>query len=195
MGQTVTHEIRESARAKHLRIDVFPDGRVLLTKPIRMPLHIAEAFLKQRTAWILQTKEAFIARTKKIEQKRRKLGIAEPILLPKPRMGSAAYKQAVAIARAISTERLSHFNEHYKFTYGSISIRNQKTRWGSCSAAGNLSFNYRIAYLPPAQQDYLVVHELCHTKEHNHSPKFWSLVGETIPEYKRLRSVLKSGFK
>ncbi|KND49736.1 MAG: putative metal-dependent hydrolase [Parcubacteria bacterium C7867-008] len=189
------YEIRESARAKHVRIDVYPDGRVLLTKPIRMSLRVAETFLKHRTEWVRKTQEAFITRQQRLDKRRKMLGLLTPEILPRPRRGSVAYKEAVAASRILTANRLRHFNQHYTFQYGTISIRNQKTRWGSCSAAGNLSFNYRIIYLPPQLQDYLIVHELCHTKEHNHSKKFWNLVADTIPDYAKLRTQLKIGYQ
>ena len=95
------------------------------------------------------------------------------------------------IARALVAERLLHFNHHYGYIYGKVFIRNTRTRWGSCSSRGNLGFNYRIAKLPPALQSYIVVHELCHLKEFNHSPAFWRLVEETIPSWKARRSELR----
>jgi predicted metal-dependent hydrolase len=149
-----------------------------------------QAFVKTRRAWIEETRTKFVARMKRLEKKREKLGIAKPETLPKPRRGSAAYKEAVKAARKLAASRLAHFNAHYHFRYGTISIRNQKTRWGSCSATGNLSFNYRIAFLAPELVDYLIVHELCHTKEHNHAPKFWALVAQTIPDYEKKRAAL-----
>lgn len=84
-------------------------------------------------------------------------------------------------------ERLIEINRHYGYTFGRISIRNQKHLWGSCSKTGNLNFNYRILFLPPALRDYIIAHELCHRKEMNHSARFWSLVRRAIPEPHTLR--------
>lgn len=95
-------------------------------------------------------------------------------------------------ARALVAARLAHYAPAYGIFFGRIFIRDQKTRWGSCSSRGNLNFNWRIAMLPPALADYVVVHELCHLIEFNHSPKFWALVGRAVPEYKQLRRHLRS---
>lgn len=95
-------------------------------------------------------------------------------------------------ALRIIQERLVHFNQYYKYVYTRVSVKNQKTRWGSCSRRGALSFNYRLAFLPEEIRDYVVVHELCHLGQFNHSPAFWKLVAETVPEYKRIRARLKA---
>ncbi|MBU4082699.1 M48 family metallopeptidase [Patescibacteria group bacterium] len=86
--------------------------------------------------------------------------------------------------------RVALYNEIYNFNFNRISVKNQKTRWGSCSEKGNLNFNYRIVLLPIEMADYIIVHELCHLGELNHSPKFWNLVAKTMPNYLEIRKRL-----
>jgi predicted metal-dependent hydrolase len=92
----------------------------------------------------------------------------------------------------IAKAKVKQWNLYYNFSHRKISVKNQKTRWGSCSKKGNLNFNYKIVHLPENLVNYLVVHELCHLKEFNHSKNFWSLVGQTVPDYKKLRRELRS---
>lgn len=94
-------------------------------------------------------------------------------------------------AEEVIHDRLQFFNEHYSFKYNRVSLRNQKSRWGSCSRLKNLNFNWRLIMAPIEVIDYVVVHELCHLKQMNHSPKFWGLVEETIPDYKEVRKWLR----
>jgi hypothetical protein len=93
----------------------------------------------------------------------------------------AFYKEK---AMEVIYDRLDHFNQYYGFVFRRVTFRNQKTRWGSCSAAKNLNFNWRLIMAPIEVIDYVVVHELCHLKQMNHSPKFWDLVAQMIPNYK-----------
>ncbi len=101
------------------------------------------------------------------------------------------FKELAPVARTLVHERLAHFNQHYNLKYKKVFIRNTRTRWGTCSALGNLSFNYRIAKLPSSLQDYVVVHELCHLAHLNHSKDFWSRVAEALPNWKHLRKELQ----
>ena len=94
-------------------------------------------------------------------------------------------------AEEVIHDRLQFFNEHYGLRYNRVTFRNQKTRWGSCSSAKNLNFNWRLIMAPIEIIDYVVVHELCHLKHMNHSASFWRLVAEAIPEYKAMRKWLK----
>jgi len=98
-------------------------------------------------------------------------------------------------ALVLAKQRLEYFNQKYGFKFNRISIKNQKTRWGSCSKKGNLNFNYNIALLPEQLADYIIVHELCHLQELNHSRKFWGLVAQSFPDYLNLRKKLKSFHK
>ncbi|MBU6323543.1 MAG: M48 family metallopeptidase [Patescibacteria group bacterium] len=115
--------------------------------------------------------------------------------LPRTRRGSEKHEEAKAAARALAHARLAHFNQYYGFAYAKVFIRSQKTRWGACSAKGNLGFNYRIAFLPPHLADYVIVHELCHLGAFNHSPAFWNLVAETTPNHKELRRELRTSYR
>ena len=95
-------------------------------------------------------------------------------------------------ARSLVQERIRHFNAHYGFRVGRIFIKNHKSRWGSCSEKGNLNFNYKIALLPVELADYIIVHELCHLREMNHSPSFWRLVEEIMPDHQVRRRALRA---
>ncbi len=103
----------------------------------------------------------------------------------------AQFAQYKAQAETLVRERLEYFNAIYNFKYNKITIRNQRSRWGSCSKKGNINFNYKIALISPELADYIIVHELCHLGEFNHSKKFWDLVAKTIPEYRERRAELK----
>ena len=180
--QKVSYALRRSSRARRLRLTVFPDSTVVVTAPNRSPEGAAERFIRQKAAWLTR-KLAHFARFAD------HLFVSQPIR--RKRMAKAEYATARAAARALVEARIAHFNQTYGFSFKKIYIRNQKTRWGSCSSKGNLSFNYRIASLPAATADYIVVHELCHLAEFNHSPRFWALVERAVPDYKAIRRSLK----
>ena len=103
---------------------------------------------------------------------------------PRGKVATAKYEKYKEIARALVHRKLEEFNRHYGLTYHRVAIRDQHSRWGSCSKKGNLNFNYRLALLPERLVDAVIVHELCHLKEFNHSPRFWALMSETIPDHK-----------
>ena len=96
-------------------------------------------------------------------------------------MGRRDYLKYKETARALVKSRLAYFNTFYGFNIKRIAIKNSKSRWGSASKKGNLNFNYKIVLLPMELADYVIVHELCHLGEFNHSVKFWQLVSRAVP--------------
>ncbi|MFZ2252768.1 MAG: M48 family metallopeptidase [Minisyncoccia bacterium] len=100
------------------------------------------------------------------------------------------YSEHKEKARELIHARLAHWNQFYNHDYKRVAIRDQRSRWGSCSTKQNLNFNYRILFLPEALVDYIVVHELCHLAEFNHSPNFWSHVAKTLPDYSERKAQL-----
>jgi predicted metal-dependent hydrolase len=102
------------------------------------------------------------------------------------------YREHKEAARVLVHARLSVLNEHYQFSYNRVAIKDQKSRWGSCSKKGNLNFNYRLLFLPPHLADYVIVHELCHLAEFNHGASFWNRVAEVAPEYRSHRNELRA---
>lgn len=94
-------------------------------------------------------------------------------------------------ARKVVLERLVFWNQFYNLSYNRVSIRNTRRSWGSCTSLKNLNFSYRLLFLPPHLQDYIIVHELCHLGQLNHSALFWDLVAQQIPEYKECKLELK----
>lgn len=171
--------IKKSERARTLRITIKADATVVVTIPSRMSMNRANAFIKEKERWIQQ----------KVEFMKKRMEIRPPHMIPKgTAQERAEYKhEALALVKA----RLEYFNTLYGFKWNNVSIKNTSSRWGSCSRKGNLNFNYKIVMLTPALADYLVVHEMCHLKEFNHSRSFWDLVGKSIPDYAILRKKLR----
>lgn len=155
-NQEITYTLRKRHRTRRISLAVHTDGSVVVTTPLNLSELFAERFIREKSNWLI-SKIAFFKqhRSQKIS-----LDTAG---------GYAKHKDA---ARRLAIERIEHFNHVYGFTFNRISIRNQKTRWGSCSKKGNMNFNYKIVLLPKNLADYIIVHELCHLQEFNHSRKF-----------------------
>jgi len=169
------YTLKISARARRMRLAVYCDGTVVMMVPQHADVRAAERFITSKSQWIIEKLKHF----KKF---------SGTVLIRGGKREFAARKtEALALAEA----RTAHFNVIYRFHFNSITIKNQKTRWGSCSLRGNLNFNYKIAQLPPHLADYIIVHELCHLGQFNHSKKFWDLVAKTLPEHRDLRRELK----
>lgn len=109
-------------------------------------------------------------------------------VFPKPEEINAAQLNRI---KAKFAERTAYYAGLINVTYNGITVRNQKTRWGSCSSKGNLNFNYRLYYMPEELMDYVIIHELCHRKYMNHSKEFWDEVSRYCPDYATKRQKLK----
>ncbi len=167
----VPYQIIKSDR-KTIAIQIKPDGQVVVRCPKRMRIEEARRFVESRADWI----EKHLAKRQPQEVEK---------YTPKE------IEQLRGQARELVTERVKHYAPLIGVTYGQIAIRTQHTRWGSCSSKGNLNFNCLLAQVPSEILDYVVVHELCHRKEMNHSEKFWREVEKVIPDYKVKRKWLR----
>ena len=165
---------------KTIALQVNPDLTVTVRVPKRMADREIRLFVQEKEHWIRRHVEQLRQRTEQYD----KQGL-------KP-LSYAELNELADKALAYIPERVAHFAEKMGITYGRITIRNQKTRWGSCSSKGNLNFNCLLMLTPPEVIDYVVVHELCHRKEMNHSKAFWDEVSHVMPDYEKARAWLKS---
>ena len=163
--------LSSSYNTKKIALKINQDGVLKVSKPIFVSQRIIEKFILQKQVWVLKKIDFF-----KNDCHQMKAG---------------DYKKDKLRARNLVLSRLNYFSRFYDFKVNKIFVRNQKTRWGSCSSQGNLNFNYRILYLPSYLVDYVIAHEICHLFEMNHSADFWKLVEKQIPDYKNRRKELK----
>lgn len=174
-GEQISYTLKRHPRSKGVRMSVSGERALTVTAPRWVPNYFIERVVKAKEDWILKTFSLF-SRMPKI------LSLGEKKVL---------YEKHKEEARELVSRRLSYFNQFYGFSWNRISIRNQKTRWGSCSKKKNLNFHFKLALVPEALADYVVVHELCHLEEFNHSKKFWALVARTIPDHEACRKELR----
>ena len=161
-----------SLRAKHLSITIKPDQTIKVTIPKRVSLPTAKKFLQTKIPWIKKN----LSKLKKLQQ-----NYPQQDLLPINKKE----------AKTILTNRLNFLAQKYKFSYNRLFIRNQKTRWGSCSSKNNISLNMNLIRLPQKLQDYVILHELVHTHHKNHSRKFWVEMDKYVGDGKRLRREMR----
>jgi hypothetical protein len=177
-GQELTYDLRLNHRLRNLRLTVRPDTSILVSQPTWLSQKFLEKFINSQAQWIKNKISYFKNQTTKITH-------------PLNTLSRQDYLREREAVRRLVLERLQYFNNFYQFSFKKISIRNQSTRWGSCSQHGTLNFNFRLGRLPLELCDYIIVHELCHLKELNHSVRFWNLVAQQVPDYKACRKKLK----
>lgn len=169
----IDYTVKRSQRARTMRLAIYPDGNVVVTAPRFFGLQAIEDFVTKHSSWV---------RTKVEETRGRTILRIRRADIP------TLKKQAFALACV----RAEYFAAYYGVAYKKISVRAQKSRWGSCSEKGNLSFNYKINVLDPRLADYIVVHEICHLRQFDHSKAFWALVAEQFPDHRELREKLRN---
>lgn len=175
-NERVEYLLRKNFRSRRLRLVIHPGGELIVTAPVTLSLSRIEDFICQKAQWILEKLK--IAKNQKVG-----LSLGR---------NQKEYLTLKNQALKIITQKVEHYALRHNFCYNKISIRNQKTRWGSCSQKGNLNYNYKVALLPDELADYIVVHELCHLKELNHGGNFWQEVKNILPNYKeRARRIKK----
>lgn len=175
-GEDYPFTLRRKRFAKYVRLTIEHDGRLMVTAPVTYPVFLVKKFLLSRAKWLVRN-------LTKIKENPNIFSIKH---------SSQDIKKYKEQTRMFVLDRLNYFNQFYNFEYKRISIRDQKSRWGSCSSQKNLNYNYRLCLLPQELAEYIVVHELCHIQEMNHSSRFWQLVAQTIPDYKLRQKKLKS---
>lgn len=162
---------------KTLAVQIRADGTVIARAPLRMPKDRILCFLSEKASWIRMQQGRMQEREKMRQQARIHLDAAQE-------------KELRERAKSVLAQRTAYFARQIGVTYGRITVRDQKTRWGSCSQTGNLNFNFRLILAPLEVLDYVVVHELCHRRQMNHSAQFWQDVAQVLPDYRKRKAWL-----
>ena len=156
---------------KTISIQLSAGGEVVVRAPNRMPKRDIDRFVESKRGWI----EGHLGRLPQIQ----------------PKLTDAELRELARHAKEVLPELAAYYGPLVGVDYGRITIRAQHTRWGSCSAQGNLNFNCLLMLTPDDVKAYVVVHELCHRKEMNHSARFWAEVERVLPGYRESRRWLK----
>jgi predicted metal-dependent hydrolase len=209
LGNPVEYEVRHSADASEPRIDVDIHG-VTVVVPESEDMR-PSTLLKENAAWVVDQQQKYDTYREQVPDRTFEAGECFPFLgqdrelVIEPRSKHGLDEDAIRLrksaveqssvkrvlenffrsrARDYLTDRTDHYAERMDVDYEKLELRNQRTRWGSCSTGGTISLNWRLIMAPPEIVDYLVVHELTHLIEQHHRRGFWQLVGEHIPNYK-----------
>ena len=167
------------SRRKTIAVQIENDLSIVVKVPRWLPKYEVDRFVNDKSDWIEKTIEKIKVKNEQKELNRQ------------PALTEAEVRALADEALVLIPERVRFFAPIVGVDYGRVTIRNQKTRWGSCSTKGNLNFNCLLMLTPPEIIDYVVVHELCHRKEMNHSKLFWNEVEKVLPDYKTARKWLR----
>jgi len=166
------------SKRKTISLEVQPDGDVILRAPSLMKDKDIQDFLEKHEDWLIYH----------VEQAKKKTAAREQVTP----LTQNEIHELTNLIKIYLSEKLPHYASQLGVDFGTITLRMQKTRWGSCSSKGNLNFNILLGLCPEEVRDYVICHELCHRLEMNHSPAFWAHVQKVCPEYKKHRQWLKT---
>lgn len=176
LNRSIPYSIRESTRAKRLRIAVYADGDVIVTKPFDTTQAKLMLFIESKKHWVVN----------KLDQKK------YPSIKELAEASDEHFEKHRMEAEALVMTKLSNWTTKLGFSYTGFSVKKHKSRWGSCTKDNYLSFNYKLLFLPEDLQDYIIVHELCHTQRKDHSKYYWAIVAKSLPDYGKLRIKIRT---
>lgn len=172
------------SRRRTIELQLKKTGEIVVRAPYNISNTEIKSFIESKSGWI----EKHLA---ELEQMRER-GELEDLTTDNTRLVSEEMLKALTEeAQRVIPPRVAEYAERMGVTYGHITIRHQKTRWGSCSCTGNLNFNCLLMKAPTEILDYVIVHELCHRWEMNHSRAFWQHVAQYMPDYRQRRKWLR----
>ena len=180
----ITIYIKRSRR-KSLEIEISKSKEIIVRAPLRTPNSEIRAFIQEHKEWIQDSLKKAKAQELAYQDHLREIGADKPYT-------EEELRQMKKDAIKLLPSRCEYYAPLMGVSYNRIAIKAQRSRWGSCSTKKNLNFNCLLMLCPEEIQDYVVVHELSHLKEMNHSPAFWAEVGKILPDYKIRRRWLRS---
>lgn len=166
---------------KTIAIQITLDGDVTVRAPRDCEKAEIDDLIRDRREWIEEKRAEFLAQKRECEKKQEQF----------PKITPESEREFRRLAKEKIPKRVALFAEQVGVDYGKITIKDTKSRWGSCSYQGNLNFCWRLILAPEEVLDYIVVHELCHRFEMNHSARFWAEVKRVLPEYEKSKEWLK----
>lgn len=220
-GQTLTYTLKRSSRAKHIRLEINVKTGLAVVVPRGCNLNQLPDLLKRKTKWILSKLAKYRRIGLISADKQLKIGDTIPylgrdlriVMLPGSTnaddvkieqgklmvsLSSATNTLNLALecwyrqqAEKVISQRVQELGARLGLSYGRLCIRSAKTRWGSCSQKGNLNFSWRLIMTPQPVVDYVIIHELAHLRQMNHSKRFWQVVAEYCPQWQQHRRWLK----
>ena len=221
-GQTISYVVKRSYRAKFARLEVRPQSGLAVVVPRSYDVSRIPELLNEKRRWILdklaklghinlpsagvgiKSGDTILYLGRNLRVVRRKnSGRNDSIQVEGKSLVVSLNSTGISLrlmleswyrreAEKLVRKRVGELSRQLGVRYGRLTIRGAKTRWGSCSQKGNLNFNWKLLMVPEPVIDYVIIHELAHLKEMNHSKKFWHLVGQHCPHWRRYRKWLKA---